>query len=301
MFNTPILFIVFNRPTQTQKVFEQIAALQPKQLFIAADGARVGNEGDAKNCPAVRQIVQKVNWPCEVQYLFQENNLGCKNGVVTAIDWFFNQVPAGIILEDDCLPHPDFFNYCAQLLEKYKEDEQVMHIGGTNFQPNDFSIDTDYYYSKIIHVWGWASWSRAWKKYEKELPDYNKQALKEWFDRYQFNKDSLRYWDHAFSMVQSQSIDTWDYQWTYCLWKHNGLAIIPKHNLVANIGFGNDATHTDKGANSYANLPIYDLTVKLHPESKKVHQIADNYTFNKWYVKRSLTKRMLDLIKKIMQ
>ena len=299
MFNSPILLIVFNRPVQTKKVFEEIAALKPKQLFIGADGSRDGHEGDTRNCPLVRAIVSEVNWDCDVQYLFQERNLGCKNAVTAAIDWFFDKVPAGIILEDDCLPNASFFNYCANLLEKYKDDEQVMHISGTNFQPFDFNLATDYYFSKIIHVWGWASWSRAWKKYEKELVYYNKQELKKWFKQNQFNSGSLKYWDHAFTMVKNQKIDTWDYQWTHCLWKNNGLAIIPKLNLVSNIGFGNDATHTDKGAESYANLPTYALNVNLHPESRQVNSNADSYTFNKWYVKRSIARRVLDLIKKI--
>jgi hypothetical protein len=301
MFNTPILFIVFNRPEQTKKVFAEIASLRPRQLFIAADGPRNGHQGDAQNCQLVRILVNTLNWDCDVQYLYQESNLGCKDAVTAAIDWFFNQVPAGIILEDDCLPHPAFFNYCEQLLEKYKDDEQIMHISGTNFQSDDFVLETDYYFSRILHVWGWASWSRAWKKYEKELTNYNKQELKQWFEQYQFSKHSIRYWDHAFTMVKEQTIDTWDYQWTYCLWKNNGLAMIPKINLVSNIGFGNEATHTDKGAATYANLPTFALEINNEPISKQVNAIADSYTFNKWYIKRTITRRVIDLIKKITQ
>jgi len=301
MFNTPILMIVFNRPAQTQRVFEAIATLQPKQLFIAADGARAEHNGDVKNCPNVRSIVSNVNWECEVQYLFQENNLGCKNGVVTAINWFFENVEEGIILEDDCLPNERFFNFCSTLLEKYRNDNEVMHIGGTNFQPSEFTIEAEYYFSRITHIWGWATWRRAWKKYHQELPDYTSKQLEDWFSNYEFNKRSLLYWDHAFKMIKEQAIDTWDYQWTYCLWKNKGLAIVPKLNLVSNIGFGLDATHTEKGAAIYANLPTYSMEITKHPKDKHVNTIADNYTFNKWYVKRSLLTRVIDIIKKITQ
>ncbi len=299
MFNTPILFIVFNRPKQTQKVLEMLASIQPTMLFITADGPRNNNVNDIKNCTAVREIIKNINWKCEVKYLLRQENWGCKNAVSNAISWFFSNVDQGIILEDDCLPNNSFFHFCEQMLTTYKEDTQIMHIGGTNFQPKDFAISDSYYFSRIVHVWGWATWKRAWDLYNAAIDDYNKPLLKKWFTNYKFNPSSLLYWHKAFTNVNNNSINTWDYQWTYALWKHNGLSIIPSKNLVANIGFDTNATHTIKGTEEYAQLPVYDLNEMIHPKSKVVNLTADNYTFSKWYVKRSLPKRIIDLIKKV--
>ena len=298
---SPILFIIFNRPSQTKIVFESIKNIKPKELYIAADGPRKNNINDADNCKLAREIVNNIDWNCDVKYLFRNENLGCKKAVSEAINWFFENVEEGIILEDDCLPNESFFNFCSTLLEKYRSDNEVMHIGGTNFQPSEFTIEAEYYFSRITHIWGWATWRRAWEKYHQELPDYTTNQLEDWFNNYEFNKRSLLYWDHAFNMIKEQAIDTWDYQWTYCLWKNKGIAIVPKLNLVSNIGFGLDATHTEKGAATYANLPTYSMEITKHPKDKNVNTNADNYTFNKWYVKRSLITRVMDIIKKITQ
>ena len=278
-----------------------LASIQPTRLFITADGPRKGNEEDLKNCEEVRNIIKNIHWECDVKYLLREENWGCKNAVADAISWFFNEVEQGIILEDDCLPNKSFFDFCEQMLEKHKQDMQIMHIGGTNFQSDDFAITSSYYFSRIAHIWGWATWKRAWELYKVDISDYTPKNLKHWFDHYGFPQNSFLYWHNAFKSVNNNKINTWDYQWTYTIWKHNGLSIIPGKNLVTNIGFTQDATHTIKGAEEYALLPVFEINEITHPNSKVVNLTADNYTFNKWYVKRSLTKRMLDLIKKITQ
>jgi len=173
-----------------------------------------------------------------------------------------------------------------------------MHIGGTNFQSKDVALTDSYYYSRIVHVWGWASWKRAWNLYNVSIDEYTKPILRKWFTDYKFNKNSFLYWHKAFTSVKENRINTWDYQWTYALWKHNGLSIIPSQNLVTNIGFDKNATHTTKGAETYALLPMYDLNEIIHPTSKVVNSQLDNYTFSKWYIKRSLAKRIIDLIQK---
>lgn len=297
MFNTPILFIVFNRPGPTQKVLDMLESIQPSQLYITADGARKNNETDLKNCNEVRKIINNIHWDCEVKYLLREENWGCKNAVSDAINWFFSNVDQGIILEDDCLPNKSFFSFCETMLSTYENDAQIMHIGGTNFQQNNFILSESYYFSRIAHVWGWASWKRAWKHYKVDIADYSKPQLKRWFRDYDFNPNSLLFWHKAFDSVKENNINTWDYQWTYAIWKHNGLTIIPSKNLVTNIGFDENATHTSKGAEDYAMLPMYDLNEIVHPKSKVVNLTADNYTFSKWYVKRTITKRIFDLLK----
>jgi hypothetical protein len=236
MLDTPVLFIVFNRPDTTKKVFESIRSIKPRQLFIAADGPRNNNENDEIKCRQVKDIVAGIDWECSVKTLFREENLGCGRAVSGAIDWFFSQVEEGIILEDDTLPDPSFFHFCSFLLKKYRETEEVMHIGGCNF---DFFNETKntqpYFFSNIIHIWGWATWKRSWIKYDFSMTGFS--------DEKKDLQCSPVFLD-LFQKVFAHEIDTWDYQWMYAVLRAQGKAIIPSVNVVQNIGFGQNATHT---------------------------------------------------------
>ena len=224
MFNTPILFLIFNRPDTTQRVFEEIRKQKPKYLFIAADGARSHIKEDFEKCKATREFVIKgVDWDCEVKTLFRDENLGCGLAVSKAISWFFENVEQGIILEDDCLPHSSFFGYCETLLEKYKEDEQVYAIGGSNLQNGVQMGDASYFFSNYAHVWGWSSWRRAWNSYDfnlKELDAFKQQKLIKKIDNRNIFKN---YWISIFEKVSNKEIDTWDYQWTFTIWNKGGI------------------------------------------------------------------------------
>lgn len=288
MLNTPILFLVFNRPKETKVVFEAIRKAKPKQLFVSADGARPNREDDIENVNAVREIIDSVDWECEIKTNFREHNLGCRNAVSSGITWFFNNVEEGIILEDDCLPHPTFFSYCETLLEHYRNDNEVMHIGANNFQDGVKRSDGSYYLSKIPHIWGWASWRRAWQKY-----DVNMQGLGEFIamDSKQtpFKSNAERiYWLQTFKRVQSGEIDTWDYQWAYALLKSKGKAITPQTNLVTNIGFGSEATHTGNTDDWLGNLKVEEIENITHPTNTEVNNDADYYWYKKvipWQLK----------------
>ena len=154
---TPVLFLVFNRPDTTAQVFEAIRQAKPPRLYVASDGAREDKEGELEKVKQVREIVSQVDWNCEVKTLFRDKNLGCKIAVSSAIDWFFEQEEMGIILEDDCLPHPTFFRFCQELLERYRDDERIGMISGNNFQFGRKCTDYSYYFSMYSHIWGWAS------------------------------------------------------------------------------------------------------------------------------------------------
>lgn len=173
-FDIPILFVIFNRPDTTQKVFDEIRKQQPKYLYVAADGPRIGKSEDQMKCQITRAIIDQVDWDCDLKLLFREENLGCGKAVSSAITWFFDQEEMGIVLEDDCLPHPDFFQYCKELLIKYKDVDKVKFISGTNFDIKSNQTDASYYFSAYIHVWGWASWRRVWKDYHYNLSDFQK-------------------------------------------------------------------------------------------------------------------------------
>lgn len=269
-FETPILFMVFNRPDKTRRVFEQIRAINPKYLYIAADGRRENKENELQKCEEVKTIVSNIDWDCEAKFLFRSENLGCSKAVISAIDWFFKNEESGIILEDDCYPDLSFFPYCNDLLTKYNEDSRVMIISGSNLGMK-FG-NSSYYFSKYGQIWGWATWRRAWEKFEKTV-DLNHHDIK-------FNSlHEKNYWQKNFSKI------IWDVQWAvYSVWKNNGIAILPNENLISNIGFGPDATnYTDKNsinAEIKTNPIIFPL---IHPDNITVSTDFDNEIFNRSY------------------
>lgn len=245
-FETPVLFLIFNRPETTKRVFEVIRQIKPKQLFVAADGPRKDRTGEKGKCEEAKQIV-KVDWECKINTLYREDNLGCKRAVSSSIDWFFKQVDRGIILEDDCLPDLTFFKFCEELLEYYKDDKRISMIGGAFFGKERMQIPYSYYFSKCFHIWGWASWRRAWNSYDLKMEKWGKVKNTEWLEKnLHSNRRNFKYWNDAFEGVYSGRIDTWDYQWVFSCMLNDTLSIIPKYNLVRNIGFGKDSTHTSE-------------------------------------------------------
>ena len=291
--NTAVLFLIFNRLDTTQRVFEAIKQAKPPKLYIAADGARNNKLGESEKVKAVRDfIIGNIDWQCEIKTLFREKNLGCKYAVSSAITWFFENEEMGIILEDDCLPVQSFFWYCQELLEWYKGDERIWHLGGSNFQNGIRRGEADYYYSKYNHVWGWASWSNRWKFYDVKL---NKIKNTEFLNSTFKNTIVQQYWQDLFQTVKDGKIDTWDYQWVFTIWANNGLAIIPNVNMVSNIGFGLDATHT-KGNNQV--VKTHQLTIRKHPSQIIVNSEADDYTFKHHYKTKSLFEKIVNKLKR---
>jgi len=262
---SPILFLVFNRPSTTTLVFEKIRKVKPKKLYIAADGPRIGNISDVTRCIEVKNIVSNIDWDCEVKTLFRDENLGCKYAVSSSIDWFFANELQGIILEDDCLPSEDFFKFCDEMLPHYAEDDRVRFINGSNFQNGIKHSDGSYYFSNLSLVWGWASWRRAWKDYDVELKKYINNDNYNSFLTIFNNKFLAQDWNDIINKLHKNQIDTWDYQWAITNMFNNGLSIMPNVNLISNIGFGAGATHTFNG-NSFENLPFGSLdSVIKHP------------------------------------
>jgi hypothetical protein len=255
---TPVLFLVFNRPAETELVFESIRRYAPTHLYIAADGPRPGNTIDEINCKKVKEIIGSINWPCEVHTLFREKNLGCKLAVSDAISWFFNHVEEGIILEDDVLPQPNFFPFCEAMLQKYRDDSRVWMITGLNINGEWKSKSQDYFFSRYGGIWGWATWRRAWKFYDKDIKDWSNEEIKRLLlntfpDGIRKNRINM------YNELYNNRIDTWDYQWTFCKLLQSGLNIIPALNLIKNIGFTKDGTHTTSDNHPWANLPAYSF------------------------------------------
>jgi hypothetical protein len=275
---TPVAFLIFNRPDTTERVFAELAKAKPSKLFIVADGPRPNRVGEARRCAAARAIIEKIDWDCELFRNYADYNMGCARRVSTGIDWVFEHVEEAIILEDDCLPAPSFFFFCETLLNKYRNDERAMMISGDNFQLGQNEYDYSYYFSKYSHTWGWASWRRAWKHYDvamKTWPEYKNMGLIETICE---NRHEQNYWTRIFDSTFEGRIDTWDYQWCYACWTQGGLSILPSLNLVSNIGFGPEATHTFIRKPN-AGLPTRDIWDIKHPPFVFRNRVADDYTF----------------------
>ncbi|MDB5266924.1 MAG: hemolytic protein HlpA-like protein [Parcubacteria group bacterium] len=282
--STPVLLIAFNRPETTQKIFNEIRKAGPKKLFLAVDGPRSTQPGEAEKVRTVRDIEKQVDWECEVHTLFREENLGCRLGVSGAITWFFENVDEGIILEDDCLPDPTFFRYCEELLGKHRDDERIMHIGGNNFQGGSH-MGASYYFSIYPHIWGWATWKRAWKHYDVRMASY--PAFKEsgQLEEILPNREARTYWLEIFDRYyEGRGKDTWDYQWVYAIWSHRGFSITPKENLVINIGVGRDATHTRDPDAFLSRLTLGAVPSPLvQPTTTALDEAADARTFSRFF------------------
>lgn len=301
LLNTPILFLVFNRLETTKKVFDSIKKAQPPKIYIASDGPRKNINGEDRQVETIRNyILQNINWNCEVKTLFREKNLGCKYAVSDAISWFFKNEKQGIILEDDCLPSESFFWFCEELLEKYKKDLRVWHISGDNFQDNQFRGDGTYYFSQYNHIWGWATWADRWQKYDVEMSSFKSFSKNINVRSIYKNKDDQLYWLNVFKDVYDKKVDTWDYQWTYAIHINNGLSILPNKNLISNIGFGENATHTLSLESEFSNIPKAELDRKMiHPEFILSDIDADIYTSEKMFKNKNIIRRLLSKINKL--
>jgi hypothetical protein len=275
---TPVAFIIFNRPDLTQRVFEAIRAVQPSKLFVIADGPRKEKLGEDEKCAATRAIINKVDWQCELITNYSDINLGCKKRVASGIGWVFEQVEEAIILEDDCLPDRTFFPYCEHLLEKYRDDTRIMSISGDNFQFGHRRTEDSYYFSRYNYIWGWASWRRAWQHYDVDIKLWNTVCEGNWLKDILKDDSAVEIWRERLQSVDDVKIDTWDYQWVLACWLQNGLTIVPNVNLISNIGFGINATHTTDRDNKLANLPVQPMCLPLqHPKFVVCDSESDNY------------------------
>lgn len=293
-----VLFLIFNRPDTASKVFEAIRNAKPTRLYVAADGPRADRPHEDKLCQITREIVKNIDWPCTLKTLFRDQNMGCKSAVAGAIDWFFLHEEQGIILEDDCLPDSTFFSYCDELLDFHRTNEKIMCISGNRFAPATMETEQadSYYFSAFNHIWGWATWRRAWLKYDVDMKEWNPNDDVVFLTK-QFpnNKPLQRFWQDCFESVAKGKIDTWDYQWTHACWKNSGLTCLPRFNLVSNIGFGEQATHTSDASSKFANLPTYSLKQPLtHPTQIDQNDEADAWSGrNLFPISRFTTRRVI--------
>ncbi len=295
-----MLFLVFNRLDTTKQVFEAIRQAKPPRLYIAADGARETKEGEAEKVQAVREyVMENIDWDCEVKTLFREKNLGCKYAVSGAITWFFENEEQGIILEDDCLPSQSFFWYCEELLNKYKYDETVYLISGDARGPESFGMKEDYGFCKYPMIWGWASWARVWKNYDPEILDWPKvrDTLPASISTY---KPTIRFWKKTFEQLYKKGIDTWDFQFSYLLLRNGGKCIVPRLNLISNVGFGADATHTFSPESEAANRMRFEIKIPLeHKPSIFSEEMINNFYDRSEFSSKSFVVRIINKLSRL--
>lgn len=292
-FKTPVLFLIFNRPDTTQLVFNEIKKIKPSILFIAADGPR--NSLEIEKVKNTRRVIEQIDWQCDVKTLFHDENLGCRLAVSSAIDWFFNNNEMGIILEDDCLPNQSFFYFCSELLEKYLENEKVMQISGFNAL-FEVKIDESYFFGKFGPIWGWASWRRAWQHYDLNISEWNSMKLNGSYKKYCDSFLEAKWRTSTYDKIVQGTIDTWDYQWSFTKFYKNGLSIIPSKNLIINIGFGDNATHTKGKKSSLTFRELSDIKFPLkHPKLITRNRQLDIKFFNNFVLKNKIK----DTLKKI--
>jgi hypothetical protein len=278
--NTPLLLIAWRRPHTLRQVIDAIRPLAPTRLFVACDGPNPERPGEAEKVNATRAVIEhEIDWPCQIERLYSDLNQGCRLGVSRAITWFFEQVEEGIILEDDCVPHPDFFPYCTTLLERYRHDMRVWSICGSNFQLGNKRGNASYYFSIHGDSWGWASWRRAWKHYP--------EAEDQWFsfrDSERFNDvfvipHEREYWSEILNLLFIEGRPSaWDFQWWLTSWMNNGLHTWPNSSLISNTGFDSEGTHTFDD-NDFASLPLEELGNLRHPEFVVPCRSADEFSF----------------------
>lgn len=284
-----VLFIIFNRPQTTAQVFEAIRKAQPARLYVAADAPRTNNPADAVKCAEVKEIVKHVDWTCDVQYLFQPDNLGCSLGPRAAFNWFFQHEEEGIILEDDCLPNQSFFTFCKEMLERYRHNNQIISINGCNLGYQSNNGDS-YSFSQFMNMWGWATWKRSADKIDYALTEWKAVKNPLWFlyrklrtHTLDFDINWYKYWQHKFDLtVTKENITWWDWQWIYHQLRDKQLSVVPSINLVTNIGFNKDGTHTKEDNNPASSLQSYAMQFPLqHPKVLRRNVEYEEYNV-KW-------------------
>lgn len=301
ILTTPVALLVFNRPELTTLVFAAIREARPPKLLVVADGPRQSHSKDEQKCAEVRHIVEQVDWSCEVMYNFSEKNLGCKMRVSSGLDWVFGQVEEAIILEDDCLPDRSFFRFCQELLQYYRNDERVMTICGANLLGRWQDDRQSYHFAQYDFVWGWASWRRAWRYYDIEMRLWNDLGCRQKIRAYLQDDRLWHLREKTFQQAFDNRIDTWDYQWAFARSAQEGLAIVPSVNLVTNLGYGTDATHTVVMDEELAAIPTGVMAFPLVHNDSLVSDRQYDETFVAILLrKNSLMARIISFFRLVM-
>lgn len=240
----PVALLIYRRPALVRGLMQTLEKARPRRIWILADGPKK-DQGAAENdlCLATRQEAEKgITWSCDVRKVYAAENLGLKRAVETGLDALFADEKEAIILEEDCHPSPDFFSFCSEMLIRYRDVSKVAAISGNSFVPKKVPLSEDCFFSRYLHIWGWATWARAWNSYDRTCWQWPKDGFGAYFPN--ANKEEKKYWNKIYERVSAGEIQTWDYPWVSHLWKRGWVSITPSQNLITNRGFGPEATNT---------------------------------------------------------
>jgi hypothetical protein len=293
----PIAIVVFNRPDHVGKLIERLNPERDRELFIISDGARADTPGEAEKVDACRNMFKE--WPGKIHRNFADRNMGCKCRVSSGLTWVFEHTDRAIILEDDCLPHPDFFQFADELLVRYENDTSVMSICGTNvFSDRDY-FNWSYCFSKYQNCWGWATWKRSWDLFDHNLGGLQIAKESGLLREYLGSRRAAMYWHYMLGKVRDGHINSWAYIWTFTGFLNHGLHIIPKYNLIENAGFGKDSTHTTQ-IPAYFSTKMKSMDFPLsHPPAVFPHPQYDQSVEDTVFSK-SIYQRILWLLRKML-
>lgn len=295
----PVVFIVFRRPNATRRVFKQIQSARPPYLHVVVDAPRPDRPEEKVLCADVLKIIENgVNWNCSLTYDIAKSNMGCGRRVSSGISAAFQRFDRAIILEDDCLPADDFFKYASQALEEYHGNDEVMHISGSVIVGAGCTKE-GHRLSRYQHIWGWASWRRAWAHYDFEMRGFNACDIGRRIAPFLKTVEDVEYWKKRFQQVHDQTVDTWDYQWTYACWKRGALSVLPNENLVKNIGFGQGAVHTTEADDPLADRPLGSAKLPFVRNELVVNERLDQEIQETLYRSRETIYRKLRYYYKI--
>lgn len=295
---SPVAVFIFNRPDLTAELFDVLRQVKPPVLFVSADGPRPDRPNDERLCRETLEIAQDIDWPCDVHWNVREANLGCGPAMSQGIDWVFEHVDRAILLEDDCLPDPSFFEFCDDLLERYKDDTRIMQISGSNLAaPEELFAGASYSFASYPFVWGWATWRRAWEHYDFRMgswPQFRDTGGLHGLHASRSHRATLNRewnWIHAGN-------GTWDHQWQYTVMSQHGLSVYPSKNLISNLGFRADATQTTIEGGAYAAIPVEPMVFPLvHPP-----MVSHNPRLEKFFEREILRAigRTVTMLRKIL-
>lgn len=301
--NVPVLLITFNRPTHTSQVFNVLKKNKISKLYVFQDGARDAYSEDKSKIFEVRNVFSKgIDWSCDLKTYYSDKNLGCGYGPVSAISWFFEHEEYGIILEDDCLPSDSFFPFCAELLQKYKDDKKVGIISGFNPVNRWRSNVNSYSFSLLGGNWGWASWRDRWEKFDYSAKDWQTMEAKASIKIFVDNNMYFNHFSKEFdAYLLKERADVWDFQWFFARLYNNYYSIVPSVNQIQNIGFGVESTHTSNTNDRVTRIMKEELSFPLKHPAVKLNKVFDWVMFNRFWIGRKslLRKIILKLIEKV--
>lgn len=290
-FKIPVLLLTWKREKEIKLILNILKKINAINIYINSDGCEF-SESKSKQKDKIIQtrnsILKNIDWECKVHLKFNNKNLGCKQSVISGINWLFENEESGIILEEDCIPNESFFHFCAALLAKYENNKDIGCITGVNFQNGQKVSNSSYYFSKYNHCWGWATWKKSWDLFDADMSFWPiMQNQKNWSIDPLMRKEERKYWVDIFESSYQNYFDSWAYPWLASLWYRNKLTITPEYNLVSNVGFDGLATHTKNRFSISANKKTFAIEKIIHNSSIKRNAEADRYTFKNHFYETS--------------